>query len=240
MLRSRQPSSPALMANRDAYRILIPQKALARAKTRLRAVLGPEDRVWLTVQLLRRALAVCRQLTDATGVVVVGPAEVEPLAREFGAQLSPGGMAGMRRDVTATARRPCPRGECALLVVSSDLPLVNESDLRRVVEQWRLGYQLVLAPDRRRRGTNVMLVDRPEVFPFAFGGALGQGSFETHFSQAVGTGVSVQVLELPALALDLDLPADLAAFVRQAPDDPLAQYCLAHARESFLNEAPSA
>ena len=48
------------------------------------------------------------------------------------------------------------------------------------------------------------------------------------------------VLELPALALDLDLPTDLAAFVRQAPDDPLAQYCLAHARESFLNQAPSA
>ena len=43
----------------------------------------------------------------------------------------------------------------------------------------------------------------------------------------------VQVLELAALALDLDLPADLAAFVRQAPDDPLAQYCLARARESF-------
>jgi len=69
-----------------------------------------------------------------------------------------------------------------------------------------------------------MLVDRPEVFPFAFGGALGQGSLETHLTQALGTELSPVVLRLPALALDLDLPVDLAVFIRENPDHPFFSF----------------
>lgn len=221
---------------RSQFRILIPQKALDRAKTRLRSVLEAHDRQVLTLALLRRALQVCSQVPGSDGLVMDGPPEVASLAEEFGAELIPGGIAGMRRDVGQAAHSSVGGADHALLIVSSDLPLINVADLERVVAAWRAGHQIVLVADRRQRGTNVMMVDRPEAFPYAFGGALDQGSLKTHLTQAQGTGLSVTVLDLPALALDLDLPADLAVFVHEAPEDPLARFCLSHAQESFVFE----
>jgi len=190
----------------------------------------------LTLAMLERTLTCCTQVPGVEGVVVDGPPEVEGLARKYGAVLFPGGLGGMRADVGQAAHAEDIGGEHALLIVSADLPLINVPDLEKVIAAWRQGFEVVLVPDRRGRGTNVMMVDRPEAFPFAFGGALHQGSLATHLTQAQGTGLSVTVLSLPALALDLDLPADLAAFVREAPEDPLAQFCLAHAQETLLFE----
>jgi 2-phospho-L-lactate guanylyltransferase len=221
---------------RNRFHILIPQKTLDRAKTRLRAVLAEEDRLTLVLALLRRTLETCARVPGAEGLMVNGPPEVEALAAEFGAAVVPGGLAGMRRDVAEVAQSAAVGEEHALLIVSSDLPLINGPDLERVVAAWRAGHEIVLVPDRRGRGTNVMMADRPEAFPYAFGGALDQGSFETHLTQAQGTGLTVAVLRLPDLALDLDLPADLAVFAEESPDDPLARFCLSHARESFLFE----
>jgi 2-phospho-L-lactate guanylyltransferase len=221
---------------RTRFQILLPQKALERAKTRLCAVLEAEDRLTLTLALLRRTLEVCSRVAEADGLLLDGPPEMAALATEFGAQFIPGGLGGMRGDVTAAAHSAVVGGTHALLIVSTDLPLINLPDLERVIGAWREGYQVVLVPDRRERGTNVMMVDQPERFPYAFGSALDQGSLETHLTQAQGTGLSVTVLRLPALGLDLDLPGDLAVFVQEAPDDPLAQFCLAHAQESFVFE----
>ena len=222
--------------SRSRFTILVPQKALDRSKTRLRAVLDQHDRQVLTMALLRRTLAVCAQVPGSDGLVVDGPTGVAAVAEEFGARLVPGGLAGMRRDVGEAAHSSAVGVGRALLIVSSDLPLVNVPDLERVIAAWREGHEVVLVPDRRRRGTNVMMVDRPETFPYAFGGALDQGSLETHLTQAQGTGLAATVLDLPALALDLDLPADLAVFVWEAPEDPLAKFCLEHMQESFVFE----
>lgn len=234
--RARRSGGGKVIHQRQQFSILVPQKALGRAKTRLRVALDAEARIGLTWRRLRRSLEVCSQVAEVDALIVNGPAELESLTREFGAVLFPGGIAGMRKDVTEVAGSPVLAPGHALLIVSSDLPLVNAPDLEQVIEAWRSGQKVVLVPDRHHRGTNVMMVDRPQVFPFAFGGAFGTGSFETHLTQAQGTDLSVAILELSALALDLDLPADLAVFVRQAPDDPLAQYCLAHARETFTLE----
>jgi len=225
---------PQAMRQRTQLSILIPQKALDRAKTRLRSALTPAGRVELTLALLRRTLEVCRGL-DCAGLILDAPPDLAPLAAEYGAELFPGGEAGMRKDIAEAAAAVGARDQ-ALLVVSSDLPLINAPDLERVIAAWRGGREVVLVPDRRERGTNVMLVDRPEAFPFAFGGALGRGSLETHLTQALGTELAVQVLPLPALALDLDLPVDLAVFIREAPDHPLARFCLREAQEEFLFE----
>ena len=221
---------------RSRFEILIPQKALDRAKTRLRSVLSLDDRLALTLAMLRRTLEVCARVPGSEGLLVDGPPEVAELVGEFGGRLIPGGVGGMRADVGEAAHSLVVGPEHALLIVSSDLPLINVPDLETVVAAWREGYQIVLVPDRRARGTNVMMADAPEAFPYAFGRALDHGSLETHLTQAQGTGMSVTILELPALALDLDLPVDLARYVREAPEDPLAQFCLAHAQESYVFE----
>ena len=222
------------MTPRTEFRILVPQKALDRAKTRLRSALSREARLELSLTLLRRVLAVCRELPSA-GLILDGPPDLADLAAEYGAEHFPGGEAGMRKDISEVGEAVGAAGQ-ALLVVSADLPLVNTPDVERVLRAWREGHQVVLVPDRRMRGTNVMVADRPEVFPFAFGGALGCGSLDTHLTQALGTDLCPVVLPLHALALDLDLPADLAVFIREAPDDPLARFLLREAQEDFTFE----
>lgn len=222
------------MSERTEFRLLIPQKALDRAKTRLRSVLSREARLELTWRLLRQTLEVCREVPGAA-LALSGAEELRPLAEEFGAELFLGGEAGMRRDICDAAAVIGEAGQ-ALLVVSSDLPLLNVPDLDRVLASWRSGTEVVIVPDRRRRATNVIMVDRPETFPFSFGGALGCGSLDAHLTQALGTELSVEVLDLPALTLDLDLPVDLAVFIREAPDHPLARFCLAEAQEDFAFE----
>jgi len=91
------------MPVRTWLRILVPQKTLDRAKTRLRSVLNPEARRELTLRMLRRTLEVCRELQSA-GVILSGPAELAELADEFGAELVLAGEAGMRRDIMELQR----------------------------------------------------------------------------------------------------------------------------------------
>jgi 2-phospho-L-lactate guanylyltransferase len=220
-----------MAAKRSEWLVVVPQKSLAIAKTRLRSVLALETRMVLTLQLLRRALQACAGLPGKAGLLLCGPPELAELASEYGAALVPGGTGGMRRDLLAVSAQPRIAGRAALLIVSSDLPFVSPAVVEKVVAAWRDCADVVLCPDRRDRGTNVMMVNEPERFPYAFGEVVGPGSCHTHRAQAEGTGLCAQVLRLPELALDIDLPDDLAYFIRVAPDDPLARYAKLAAQE---------
>jgi 2-phospho-L-lactate/phosphoenolpyruvate guanylyltransferase len=224
-------AGPGAAAQREHLVLLVPQKRLDRAKTRLAGVLSEEDRQSLALELLRRTLTVCAQLPGVSRLLLSCQDELRALAAEFGAEVVRGGFEGMRRDITACSGESCVVGQAALLIVSADLPLLRVADLEEVVGAWREGAGVVLAPDRRRRGTNVMLVNDPEHFEYAFGQVVGPGSFPTHQSLAEGLGLRVAVVENPRLALDLDLPVDLIAFITEAGDDPLAQRLKARARE---------
>jgi len=81
-----------------------------------------------------------------------------------------------------------------------------------------------------------MMVNEPEHFPYAFGDVVGTGSHALHLAQAEGTGLRAVVLRRPRLALDLDLPQDLAAFIAEAPDDPIAVRARAGFQEAFRFE----
>jgi len=216
--------------------VVVPQKCLDRAKTRLSGVLDEEARVTLTLALLRRTLEVCSRLAGVARLILCAPDDLRSLADKFSAELRCGGDDGMRRDITMCSECWHVHGRAALLIVSSDLPLLQTEDLQQVIAAWQQGAQLVLVPDRRQRGTNVMLVNDPEHFEYAFGEVVGPGSFHTHRSLAEGLGLTLAVIENPRLSLDLDLTEDLIAFVEQAPDDPLAQYCKDQADDLFRTE----
>ncbi len=64
---------------------------------------------------------------------------------------------------------------------------------------------VVVAPDRRRQGTNALLVCPAGLIEYDF----GPGSFQRHCKRAREAGARLEILELPSLALDMDLPEDL-------------------------------
>ena len=100
------------------------------------------------------------------------------------------------------------RGGEAVLVLSSDLPLVSPVALQRVIEQGeRAGERAVVAAAATGRGgTNALYMRPPGVIGLHFGDA-SLAKFER---DARERGVAFHVHESEELALDLDEPSDLA------------------------------
>lgn len=70
---------------------------------------------------------------------------------------------------------------------------------------------VVVAPDHRREGTNALLICPVGLIDYEF----GLGSFQKHCQRAVSAGARLEVLDLPSLALDMDLPEDLDRVSRE-------------------------
>jgi len=64
---------------------------------------------------------------------------------------------------------------------------------------------VVVAPDRRREGTNALLVCPTGLIEYEY----GPGSFQRHCRRAIQAGARLEVCDLPSIALDMDLPEDL-------------------------------
>ena len=65
---------------------------------------------------------------------------------------------------------------------------------------------VVVAPDRHRRGTNALFVCPTGLIEYEF----GRNSFQRHCDLALKAGARLEICELSSLALDMDLPEDLA------------------------------
>jgi 2-phospho-L-lactate/phosphoenolpyruvate guanylyltransferase len=186
---------------------IVPVKPLGAAKSRLSKVLQPAERADLARHFLEHtlaALSACRGV-DETLVISADPLAWK-LAAQYGAQCyceadTPGLNTSLRR----AASRAVSRGANAILIVPTDLPLLNETHLQQVIESVNQAPAVTLAPDRHRKGTNIMLQSPPNVIPFSY----GIGSFQTHLKNARTAGAAISVLEIPELALDIDSPADL-------------------------------
>jgi len=63
----------------------------------------------------------------------------------------------------------------------------------------------VIAPDRHEQGTNALLISPSGLIEYDF----GENSFQRHCEQAKKSGARLEIVNLPSLGLDLDLPEDL-------------------------------
>lgn len=189
---------------------VVPINALALAKSRLAAVLSPDERRQLVFWMAERVLRAVRDSAVMDAIAVVSP-DVDALvwAGERGAipifqrggRLNAGLFQARRWALECGAER--------LLVLLADLPLLTPDEVRAFValaEPPESGTALVLAPDRRRVGTNAMLLRPPDVIPFAF----GRASFVRHQELAASAGIVPRVLASPGFAFDTDQPDDVA------------------------------
>ena len=64
---------------------------------------------------------------------------------------------------------------------------------------------VVVAPDRHRQGTNALLICPVGLIEYDF----GEDSFSRHCELAEQSGARLEVVDLPSLAIDVDLPEDL-------------------------------
>jgi 2-phospho-L-lactate guanylyltransferase (CobY/MobA/RfbA family) len=99
------------------------------------------------------------------------------------------------------------RGAGAVLLLSSDLPLVTRRAVRSMIlTARRLGSPAVVAaPATGRGGTNALYLAPPGVIPLQF----GTGSLRRYEREAQVRGIAFALHRSRALALDLDEPMDL-------------------------------
>lgn len=190
---------------------IVPLKALDRAKGRLAGELDPAARRELAGWMLNRVVEACLSTRSLTRVLVVAGDEAgADLARAAGAeavlQHRPGLNAALSMADDAVGQAE------ASLVVAADLPLASPEDLERVVAAAPPGPAVVVVPTEDG-GTGVLYRRPARVVRTAY----GPDSARVHLRLAVEAGVPAVRLQVPGLALDIDTPAQLAAWRARFP-----------------------
>jgi 2-phospho-L-lactate guanylyltransferase len=186
---------------------IVPVKPLRSGKSRLADVLTPDERVDLNRRLLAHTLDTLTAMPEIEHVLVVSRDQAAlALAREYGARTvqenkAPQLNVALTR-ATVVAKNYATRG---VLIVPADLPLITPEDVRVMLERAVDPPVVVVAPDRRRNGTNALLVCPTGLIEYEY----GPGSFDRHCERARKAGARLEICELPSLALDMDLPEDL-------------------------------
>jgi 2-phospho-L-lactate guanylyltransferase len=193
--------------------IIIPLKPLSLAKSRLSKMLLPEQRQRLAERLFRHVLSTAQHAPQVAGTLVISrDTKALAIAREYGAKTlqETGGTPDLNLALmTATRVIKSWKGK-GVLILPADLPLLSRDDLAEMVMLGREMHSVVLATDRNEDGTNAMLVKPPGLFEYGY----GVGSFQRHLTRARMAGASVQIYHSERLALDIDVPDDLALYER--------------------------
>jgi 2-phospho-L-lactate guanylyltransferase len=192
---------------------IVPVKPLRRGKSRLSGVLAPEERNDLNRLLLTHTLETLNAIPDIEQILVISRDQAAlSLAREHGARTvlengAPELNVALAR-ATIVAKNYATRG---LLIVPADLPLISPEDVTAMLDIAVDPPVVVLAPDLRRQGTNALLVCPVGLIEYDF----GPGSFQRHCERALQAGARLEILELPSLALDMDMPEDLEMVIEK-------------------------
>ncbi len=186
---------------------IVPVKPLRVGKSRLSGVLNQDERADLNRRLLAHTLETLTAIPEIEQVLVISrdPAALA-LAREHGARTvqengAPKLNVALTR-ATVVLKNYNIRG---VLVIPADLPMITPEDVQAMLAWVKDPPVVVVAPDRHRQGTNALLICPVGLIDYEF----GPKSFQRHCQRAVEAGARLEIIDLPSLALDMDLPEDL-------------------------------
>ena len=194
---------------------VVPVKDLRGTKSRLAPIVDPGARAGLTLYMMGRVVAAIRSC-GIEDVCVVSPDRIVlGEAQRRGATPLVQQSRGLNPALEEGRRRALDLGASTLLVLPADLPLLEEDDVRTVLQAAE-GRSVVISPDGARSGTNALLMRPPDALPFAF----GPDSFEAHLEAARQRGLDLTVCERSHLAFDLDTAGDLARLKKSGAASP--------------------
>jgi len=189
--------------------VIIPVKS-SRVKSRLSSVLSKEQRTEFSRSSLLDLLDVLR----TTGLlrrstVVSSDRRILKLASEKGTKVvEEEGDAGVneavRRGLAAL------EGDEDVLVLPSDLALLEPSELRRLLRLRSAELDVVISPSAAFNGTNALLFSSASGFPLSY----DDDSFWNHLASCGRLGLSVGVCCEKGLMFDIDTPDDLKTLAR--------------------------
>lgn len=186
---------------------IVPVKPLRRGKSRLAGMLTEAQRTRLNRYLLEHTLTVLKKIPEIEDTLVVSrdPAALA-LTRQLGGRTvqedgAPQFNTALKR-ATVVAKA---HGAHAVLVVPADIPLITPAEIKTLLKRGRGQPCVVIAPDRRKDGTNCLFVNPAGLIEYGY----GPGSFERHSQRSREAGAQLTIVDSEILGLDLDLPEDL-------------------------------
>jgi 2-phospho-L-lactate/phosphoenolpyruvate guanylyltransferase len=191
--------------------VVVLVKDFDSAKQRLGPALDPAKRRALARRNATRAIRAAA--AGERRLVVAGSDEAASLAVDLGAEV----LVEQRQEGQNVAAQrgighALESGADSLLLLSSDLPLVTKRSVRELLAvAARLAPPAVVAvPAFGRGGTNALYLHPPHAIGLHF----GADSLSAFRREAQSKGVRFVIHRSPAMALDLDEPADLARLRR--------------------------
>lgn len=188
--------------------LVLPVKSLGGGKSRLGSHLCEMQRRELNLELLERSLATAAAFPGLDRTLLVSRCpDILALARAQGARVLLESGRGLNEAVSQ-AVATLKEFNTHILVMSCDLPLAEEDDLRALVGS----QDVVIATDRAALGTNALCLPPGVEFQFHY----GDSSCSRHAEEARRRGLKPRVLQRSKLAFDLDTYADLREWHRLA------------------------
>ncbi|HSG42249.1 MAG TPA: 2-phospho-L-lactate guanylyltransferase [Anaerolineales bacterium] len=186
---------------------IVPVKPLRRGKSRLAGALSEEEREELNESLLQHTLKTLTGLKEVEQVLVVSrDPHALTVARQQGARtVRENGQPLLNTALTRATVIAQVYATRGVLILPADLPLISEEDVLTLIERAVDPPVVVIAPDRHRKGTNALLLSPSGLIDYDF----GENSFAKHCELAKAAGARLEIVDLPTLGLDLDLPEDL-------------------------------
>ncbi len=187
---------------------VVPAKALGAAKSRLLPHLGRDAVARLALAMLGDLLATLGQVTALSRVAVVTPdGELAEAARRAGAEALLRPDPGLNPAVEAAAAELAPDPAEGALVVLGDVAGALPEEIEQLLGAVE-GRGVALAPSSDGGSSALVRLPR-DLIPAGF----GPGSAKVHRDLAARAGAPFREVPLPSLAIDVDEPADLEAFL---------------------------
>ena len=203
MLKGRDTGAEATWA-------IVALKSPAEAKSRLRPYCADEERRSLYFLMARRALLALKAVPAIDKVLAVTASdEVATFVTGLGGAVVRQAQDQGAQAAFAHALQVVMRGEVPppsrLLMLPADLPLISAAAVSELLDRCHQRQGVAIIPDQRQQGTNGLVCSPPNAVEPCF----GEDSLRRHWWAARARGHEVQVIESPALSLDIDDHADL-------------------------------
>ena len=197
---------------------VVPIKELAGAKQRLTSRLSPEERYTLATVMLEDVFDALSKVETLAGILVV---TVDPfatsLAHRYGARIATeGARDGHTGAVTAGVDLLVREGQAGMTTMPGDIPRLSAAEISATLAAHQTAPAFTIVPAHDELGSNMIVCSPPNAVPLRF----GDNSFYPHLDAARSRGIEPLIVKQPGIAMDIDHPADLLAFLKMSPSLP--------------------
>lgn len=191
---------------------VVPIKELDGAKQRLAPLLSPAQRRALIEVMMGEVLEAVAGAKRLAGILVVTlDPQATALAERLGARIvTDGARDGHTGSVTAGLRLLAGEGRGGMMTVPADIPAATSAEFDAVLAVHQPGPSFTISPAHDDLGSNAVICSPPDSVPLRF----GDNSYFPHLDAARRCGIEPTILRQPGIAMDIDHPVDLAAFLR--------------------------